>query len=109
MSWSPVVTSGTGTPTTTTKTANYIVTNSSMQLSIGIKVNNKGTASGAMDFTTPFAFLDTNWALSGVENFTTGALCIGYAQVGKVRLYKYDVTTLWVNNYNVATAGTINI
>lgn len=109
LSWAPAVTSGAGTPTTTTPTGSYIVDNETMLISAAIKVVDKGTASGALDFTTPFAFSSTDFAFSGVENYSTGALCIAYAQSGKIRMYKYDVTTLWVNTYNNVTSGILRI
>jgi hypothetical protein len=99
--WTPVVTSSSGTPTTVAKACSYSVINYHINSIVSLSVTDKGTASGTMIATLPFAPLAAS-ASAGRENNATGkAIAIGIPlSPACIQISLYDATTVWVNTYN---------
>jgi hypothetical protein len=100
--WTPVVTSGTGTITSYTAAGRYTRIGRQVTLTWYISVSNNGTGAGYINITgAPFSSGVGNTALFGF-NQSNGAACTGAINGTTLEMYKYDAT------YPIATGQTIN-
>jgi hypothetical protein len=99
LTWAPVITSDTGTPTTVTNTCKYKLMGSDIEYLVSVTVVDKGTANGNINLTYPFLVAITQSG-AGRENAATGASVGAKITSTVIGLSKYDTTTLWVNTYN---------
>lgn len=100
--WTPVVTSGTGTITSYTAAGRYTRIGRQVTLTWYIGVTNNGTGASYIHITgAPYSSGVGNTALFGF-NQSTGAACTGAINGTALDMYKYDAT------YPVATGQTIN-
>jgi len=101
LAWIPAISAGAGTPTTVTTAAYYKIEGNKFQSFFDITVVDKGTASGAVVLTSPFAYAIATSG-SGREISATGkGTAISAAAAGALSMTLYDFTTLWVNGYRI--------
>lgn len=100
--WTPVVTSGSGTITSYTAAGRYTRIGRQVTLTWYISVSDNGTGAGYINITgAPFSSAVGNTALFGF-NQSSGAACTGAINSTTLEMYKYDAT------YPIATGQTIN-
>lgn len=101
LTFTSTTTAGAGTPTTLTTAAYYKVDGNQWYTVWDVTVTNKGTASGAMVFSSPFTFAIAASG-SGREIAATGkGATTSAAASGSPSATLYDGTTLWVNGYRI--------
>lgn len=108
-SWTPTITSLGGSLTTVTvNSARYIKIGALVTLSLDFTVVDKGTATGFLKATLPFANGSSYCALTGKERTSTG--CVVGAEALPNQNYlvivKYDGTDFIGNNYRYIITGT---
>lgn len=113
LAYTPVVTSSGGVPTTTTPVGKYKVSKDELVVIVGVTIVNKGTATSAMNVTTPTGYVITNESpFFGKELVLTNKSVGGYAAVGSSLLSQitfYDGTTVWVDTHRVVFQATMQI
>lgn len=104
-SYTPTVTSSSGSITSYTATGRYQRIGKTCVTAFSIVITNAGTASGAMIVTLPFTAANPgnfSWAGTGRENSLTGVQCnvIINEALSTASAWKYDNSTLFITNYN---------
>lgn len=96
-SYTPTVTAGSGTFTTTSSTGHYYVIGKLVYFELSVSITTVGTASGNVIATLPFATNTSSGvtAFAGIENATTGKSIQGFANANAntVAMRYYDATT----------------
>ena len=96
--WTPTVSSGSGTITSYTASGNYTRIGRQVTINVIISITNNGT--GASDIRIgglPFTAESTNYAGSGLNSASGATLTVAFAATNTLITYKYDAT------YPVAT------
>jgi len=102
--YTPTLTSSSGTATTTSVTGRYIRIGKMCVVENDIYITNKGTAAGNMMVTLPFTARANAYVGSAMENSVIGVVCRCYVapSENKINLCQYDgVGLLWVNGYGI--------
>lgn len=99
LTYTPTVTSGSGTPTSTTPSISYIISLFKIESNILIKSILKNTAAGDMLVTFPFSLSFTG--VAGVETSTGKTVSVSASGTTQVILNLYDGTTVWNNTYTL--------
>jgi hypothetical protein len=102
--YTPTLTSSSGTATTTSVTGRYIRIGKLCIVENDIYITNKGTAAGNMMVTLPFTARANAYVGSAMENSVIGVVCRCYVapSENKINLCQYDgVGLLWVNGYGI--------
>jgi hypothetical protein len=102
--YTPTLTSSSGTATTTSVTGRYIRIGKMCVVENDIYITNKGTAAGNMMVTLPFTARANAYVGSAMENSVIGVVCRCYVapSENKINLCQYDgVSLLWVNGYGI--------
>jgi hypothetical protein len=101
--WVPTITSSAGTATTvTTNFAKYVKTGKVVQIWVRLTITDKGTATGNIRVTLPFAPDAIGACGSAVESAASGIGGSTYVpNTSYLECFKYDATTYWVDGYVV--------
>ncbi len=102
--YTPTVTSQSGTPTTVSATGRYKIQGKTITVQIQVTVTAVGTASGYIQATLPTASTANSFNGCSQEQAITGhsGTCwISSAATGSCRMSKYDVSSYWVAGYVV--------
>ena len=107
--WVPTVTAGAGAITTyTLYSARYTRIGPLVAFRISIYLNNKGSASGNMYISLPYAnYSDSRGHFRGREDWATGVLLWGDigSSSSTLSLYREDGGSLWTNGYGFDMTG----
>jgi hypothetical protein len=112
-SWTPTITAGSGTPTTTSiNTAKYTKIGRLVTLEVDISITAIGTASGVLNFTVPTGFnqsTDGNVGALREVGATASMGQIFYTAPTTVGMAIYNNATVWVNGYRVRGTYTYTV
>ena len=110
--WTPTISSGTGTPTTVTvNSAGYTKIGRQVTVNVDFSVIDKGTAAGVFLFTLPFA-QSASFAPAGAFKETSVVGSMGpfyYINVSLAGAVFYNDAVVWVNNYRIRGSYTYNV
>ena len=111
--WTPTITAGSGTPTTTSiNTAKYTKIGRLVTLEVDISITAIGTASGVLNFTVPTGFnqsTDGNVGALREVGATASMGQIFYTAPTTVGMAIYNNATVWVNGYRVRGTYTYTV
>jgi len=103
--YTPTISSGSGTPTTVTANAKYVRLNEIVIVRVRIDITDKGTAGGSVEFTLPVTAAGSNAnALYGRETVATGNSLNGevLASNTEAAIRQFSNGSPWVNGYGLA-------
>jgi hypothetical protein len=106
--WTPTVTSASGTFTTVSASGFYTRIGRVVSFSMSIVITNAGTAAGNMTATLPFAATSINAIASGREIVATGSGCQGTISSGfsNCIIQRYDTVSIIGSGRTVIVTGT---
>lgn len=108
--WTPVITSATGTITSTSVTAGkYTRIGRQVTASVSVEITDAGTGNGALLITLPYTSASASVAVgAAVEVVSTGDMGRAYVPASETNMYvtKYDNGTFIVTNYKVIVSVT---
>jgi hypothetical protein len=110
LSWLPTVSSSSGTYTSITTNCHYQFLYDSLFENASVTVVDKGTASGAVFMTVPFAIANQTLML-GAESSAVGFLAYASHQsaISRIGAVSTTANSLWTNTYVTTCTGTVPI
>lgn len=90
--YTPTVTSGSGTLTTVSATGRYYQAGKHVTVQAKITITTNGTGSGSIKFTLPVTALSTDYIAYGQNSGNGKSLTGGFASTTQANTYYYDVT-----------------
>jgi hypothetical protein len=109
-SYTPTITSGSGSFTTVSATGKYKVFGKTCWFTVDITITTAGTAGGFIGVSLPFTQVATSLSSYGMEVNATGYMVKGLNPAsGVMQITKYDNASIIGSGYVIRTTGTYEI
>jgi hypothetical protein len=109
-SYTPTITSGSGSFTTVSATGKYKVFGKTCWFTVDITITTAGTAGGFIGVSLPFTQVATSLSSYGMEVNATGSMVKGLNPAsGSMQITRYDNASIIGSGYVIRTTGTYEI